>query len=68
MVREGVELYTVSGSGLGVGKVGLGLMVWEQVNTNNHQQLWGVLAAALFTLADWMSGTGNVGAVHFFCF
>ncbi|KAA6407892.1 MAG: hypothetical protein FRX48_08243 [Lasallia pustulata] len=40
---------------------------WElyTVNTNNHQQTWGVLGGALFALANWMSSTGNVGAAHF---
>lgn len=44
-----------------------GLNVYT-VNTNNHQQTYGVLGAAIEGLSHWMIMTGEYGAAHFVIF
>ncbi|MCJ1299889.1 hypothetical protein MMC08_002683 [Hypocenomyce scalaris] len=38
------------------------------VDTNNHQQTYGVLGAAIEGLSHWMMSSGNYGAAHFIIF
>ena len=57
VIPEGVFDY--SGDG--------GLNVYT-INTNNHQQTYGVLGAAIEGLSHWMITKGEYGAAHFIIF